>query len=116
MTTTKKPAARRPDDAPFDFNLDAVQAEVELRPFVFQYAGRRWTMQHLQGLDIMPLIAAAGGGDAAAMLGAMREALGDDWPEFQKKGLPQYKVLPLFKAYQEHCGTDSGESLASSDS
>lgn len=114
-TPTKKPA-RRPDDSPFDFNLDAVQSEVELRPFVFQYAGRRWTMQHLQALNIMPLMAAAQSGDAAAMLGAFREALGDDWPEFEKVGLPQWKLQPLFDAYSKHCGTQPGESPASSDS
>jgi hypothetical protein len=115
MTTTKKPA-RRPDDAPFDFNLDAVEAEVDLTPFVFQYSGRRWTMRHLQELNIMPLMTAAELGDAAAMLGAFREALGEDWAEFQKAGLPQYKLQPLFDAYSRHCGMQPGESPASSDS
>ncbi|MGA5869250.1 hypothetical protein [Streptomyces cinereoruber] len=114
MTTQQ--AKRRPDDKPFDFNLDAVEAEVDLTPFVFQYNGRRWTMQHLQALNIMPLIAAAQNGDAAAMLGAFREALGKDWGEFQKTGLPQYKLQPLFDAYSKHCGTQPGESPASSDS
>ncbi|MGO4630494.1 hypothetical protein AB4225_06055 [Streptomyces sp. 2RAF24] len=116
MATQQKKPARRPDDRPFDFNLDAVEAEVDLTPFVFQYGRRRWTMQHLQALDIMPLIASAQHGDAAAMLGAFREALGDQWKDFQSLGLPQYKVEPLFKAYSTHCGTQPGESPASSDS
>ena len=41
MTTQPKRSVRRPDDQPFDFNLDAVEAEVDLIPFVFRYAGRR---------------------------------------------------------------------------
>lgn len=117
MTTqAKKAAARRPDDKPFDFNLDAVKCEVDLTPFVFQYSGRRWSMAHLQDLDVMPLIAAAQGGDAAAMVGAFRVALGDDWAEFQKVGLKNWQLEPLFEAYQKHCGMAPGESEASSDS
>ncbi|MEU0675481.1 hypothetical protein ABZ330_21820 [Streptomyces sp. NPDC006172] len=116
MTAPKKTVARRPDDKPFDFNLDAVPCEVDLTPFVFVHEGRRWTMQHLQELNIMPLIAAAQNGDAAAMLGAFREALGKEWPEFERKGLPQWKLQPLFDAYSKHCGMAPGESPASSDS
>ncbi|MFD3517702.1 hypothetical protein [Streptomyces sp. NPDC058657] len=116
MTTQKKAAARRPDDKPFDFNLDAVEAEVELTPFVFQYQGRRWTMAHMMELDIMPLMVAAQSGDAAAMVGSFRVALGDDWAEFQKVGLPNYKLQPLFEAYQKHSGMQPGESLASTGS
>ncbi|MEU0992009.1 hypothetical protein [Streptomyces sp. NPDC005953] len=114
MTTQKKTAARRPDDKPFDFNLDAVKNEIDLTPFVFQHSGRRWTMQHLQGINVMPLLKAAQGGDAAAMVGAFRLALGDaQWPDFEKAGLPQWKLQPLFEAYQEHCGMGPGESEAS---
>ncbi|MFI5808974.1 hypothetical protein [Streptomyces sp. NPDC051561] len=117
MTTQKKAtAARRPDDKPYDFNLDAVEAEVDLTPFVFQYQGRRWSMAHLMDLDIMPLITAAQNGDAAAMLGAFREALGKDWPAFEKVGLKQFRLQPLFEAYQGHCGMAPGESGASTDS
>ncbi|MGW4028255.1 hypothetical protein ACWEFL_02865 [Streptomyces sp. NPDC004838] len=118
MATAKKTTpARRPDNAPFDFNLDAVPCEVELTPFVFQHAKRRWTMQHLQALNIMPLMKAAQGGDAAAMIGAFRVALGDkQWADFEEAGLPQWKLEPLFGAYTKHCGVDPGESPASSDS
>lgn len=116
MTTQKKTAAKRPDDRPFDFNLDAVQSETELTPFVFQYQGRRWSMAHMMALDIMPLLVAAQNGDAGAMVGAFRVALGDEWHEFQKVGLPQYKLLPLFEAYQKHSGQQPGEPPASTDS
>ncbi|MFE5658377.1 hypothetical protein ACFQ9H_19570 [Streptomyces sp. NPDC056517] len=117
MTTQQKKPVRRPDDKPFDFNLDAVEAEVDLTPFVFQHSGSRWTMQHLQALNIMPLMAAAQNGDAAAMLGAFREALGKaQWGKFEEIGLPQYKLQPLFEAYSKHCGTQPGESEASPNS
>jgi hypothetical protein len=113
MTQPKNTAAKRPDDKPFDFNLDAVAAEVNLTPFVFQYKDRRWTFEHMQALDIMPLIESAQHGDASAVIGTFREALGKQWPAFQKAGLPQWKAQKLFDAYQKHCGMEPGESQAS---
>lgn len=118
MTTQQKSAAvkRRPDDKPFDFNLDAVKSEVELTPFVIQHDGRRWSFEHMQALNIMPLIQSAQHGDASAVIGTFREALGKQWPDFQKAGLPQWKAQRLFEAYQEHCGMQPGESPASPES
>lgn len=116
-TRTATPA----DDEVIDFNLNAVQAETELRPFRFAWAGkdnpnRRLTMQHMEALNVWPLMAAAEGGDAGAMAGIFRTALGDDWEDFRKTPLPQYKMKALFAAYRKHCGVSEGESLASSDS
>ncbi|MFJ8760848.1 hypothetical protein [Streptomyces cyaneofuscatus] len=113
MTTQNTPAKRRPDDKPFDFNLDAVKSEVELTPFVFQHEGRRWTFEHQQALNIMHLIRAARHGDASAVIGTFQAALGKEWPAFEKAGLPQWKAQKLFDAYQEHCGMEPGESSAS---
>jgi hypothetical protein len=110
------------DGEVYDFNLNAVEAETELRPFRFMWASkqnpnRRFTMQHLAGLNVWPLLAGADGGDASAMMAAFETALGEDqWEAFQKSPLPQYKMEALFKAYRKHCGTDPGESQASSDS
>jgi hypothetical protein len=116
-TATTKPA----DDEVFDFNLNAVEAESELRPFRFAWASkdnpnRRWTMQHMEGLDVWPLMEAAEGGDASAMAGIFKTALGGQWAEFRKTPLPQFKMKGLFDAYREHCGQKPGESAASSDS
>ncbi|MER8266536.1 hypothetical protein ACIGZI_00940 [Streptomyces griseus] len=119
MTTR---TATRSDDEVFDFNLNAVEAESGLKPFVFLWASkengnRRFTMQHMQALDVWPLMAAADGGDAAAMAGIFREALGkDQWSEFRETPLPQYKLTALFAAYRKHSGASEGESVASSDS
>ncbi|QCX81046.1 hypothetical protein C9F11_37315 [Streptomyces sp. YIM 121038] len=120
---TSRTATDQPDDGEvFEFNLNSVQAETELKPFRFMWASkqnpnRRLTMQHLEGLNIWPLMAAADGGDVGAMVGVFRTALGDDqWEDFQKTPLPQYKMKALFKAYTKHCGTNVGESLASSSS
>lgn len=110
MTTR---TAKAPDDQPFDFNLDAVKAEVDLTPFRVHYDGRRWDFAHLEGLDIWDLVEAAEGGDVRAMLGAFRAALGDSFDDFRKVRLPQYKMVALFKAYQKHCGVEPGESAAS---
>lgn len=119
MTTNR--TATPADDEVFDLNLNAVQAESDLRPFRFLWASkndsnRRFTMQHMEALDVWPLMVAAQGGDAAAMAGIFRTALGDQWEEFRKTPLPQYKMHALFKTYQKHSGVEPGESPASSDS
>lgn len=111
MSTTKRPA--RPDDKPFDFNLDAVQASAESRPFVAQWGGRRWTFEHLELLDAWGLLDAADQGDTEAMRSVFRLALGDDWPDFRGRPMPGYKLRGLFEAYQAHCGLKPGESPAS---
>lgn len=112
MSTTRT-ATKPTDSEPFDFNLDAVKAEVDLAPFRIHWGGRRFEMQHLEALDIWGLLEAAEGGDSAAMVGAFREALGDQWEDFRKIKLPQYKLKALFTAYREHCGLEPGESDAS---
>lgn len=119
MTTTR--TATKPDDQVFDFNLNAVEAESTLAPFRFMWASkddpnRRLAMQHMEGLDVWPLMAAAEGGDASAMAGIFKTALGDDWEEFRKTPLPQYKMKALFDAYRKHSGAGAGESEASSSS
>lgn len=111
-TKTAKPA----DDKPFDFNLDAVEAEVEMTPFRVHYAGRRWEFAHFQMLDTWESVEAAEGGDVQAITGLMRLGLGDQWDDFREKPLPQYKLRPLFEAWSEHCGHTPGESQASDDS
>ena len=114
--TTNRAATKRtsaPDDKPFDFNLDAVEAETQLLPFRFHFNGRRWEMQHLEALDIWELMEAAEQGETGAMLGAFRAALGDDFEDFRKVTLPQYKLKALFNAYRTHCGLAEGESPAS---
>ncbi|MFJ8755685.1 hypothetical protein [Streptomyces cyaneofuscatus] len=118
MTTQQKSAAakRRPDDKPYDFNLDAVKAEAEMTPWVVVHAGRRWTFEHMRALNIMPLIKSAQLGDASAVIGTLREALGEQWADFEEVGLPQWKAQKLFEAYQTHCGLQPGESLASPES
>lgn len=113
-TRTATPA----DDEPFDFDLNVVEAESDLRPFRFRWASkaepnRRLTMAHMEGLDIWPLVVAADRGDAGAMLGVFETALGADWEAFRETPLPQYKLKALFKAYQKHCGLKPGESPAS---
>ncbi|MFF6985593.1 hypothetical protein [Streptomyces sp. NPDC010273] len=117
-TATKAPAT--PDDQPFDFNLNAVQAEVQLTPFRFLWASkdnpnRRFTMKHLQELNSWEILEAAEGGDLDAMVGCFEAALGEEeWKAFRAVPLPQYKLKALFDAYRKHC--DAGESEASSDS
>jgi hypothetical protein len=114
--------ATRPDDHPFDFNLNAVEAETELRPFVFLWAGkdnpnRRLAIQHLDSLDTWPVMAKATGGDLDAMLAMFEVGMTpEDWKAFRATPMPRYKLQALFRAYREHCGVGLGESQASSGS
>ncbi|RDG37966.1 hypothetical protein [Streptomyces corynorhini] len=103
MTTTK----RRPDDQPFDFNLDAAQPDAELTPWVVQWNSRRWTFAHMQSLDCWELLASARKGEVGAMLGSFQTGMGKaEFAEFEKIPLPQYKLKALFKGWLEHCGLD----------
>ncbi|MFD5468903.1 hypothetical protein [Streptomyces sp. NPDC127105] len=104
MTTTSKPTKRRPDNQPFDFNLDAIEPPAELSPFLVQFSGKRWSFLHMQELDCWGLLEAAREGQVSAMLGAFKAALGDQFGEFRKLRMPQWKLKPLFAAWQKHCG------------
>lgn len=114
MPPARKTPARstRPDDKQFDFNLDAVKAEVDTRPWVCHWDGRAWTFLHFQELDIWDQVAAAGLGNNEAMARVFELALGDEqWEDFRKIRLPLYKTKALFGAYSKHCGIDEpGES------
>jgi hypothetical protein len=112
MPTTRT-ATKPADDQPFDFNLDAVKSEVDLIPFRVHYDGRRWELAHIESLDIWDLVEAAEGGEIQAMTGVFRISLGDQWEDFRKVRLPQYKMKSLFTAYRKHCGLEPGESEAS---
>ncbi len=101
----------RPDDKPFDFNLDAVKAEVDTRPWVINWAGKAWTFLHFEELDVWDQLSAAGLGNTEAMAKIFQFALGDEqWAEFRKIRLPLYKTKELWAAYEEYCGIKTGES------
>lgn len=107
-TTTR---TARPDSQPFDFNLDAVKAEVDTRPWVCSWNGKAWTFLHFDELDIWDQVAAAGLGEIAAMAKVFELALGEQWEEFRKIRLPLYRTKALFEAYSKYCGIDKpGES------
>lgn len=110
--STRTATKQAPDNQPFEFNLDTVQAEVELTPFRVHWAGRRWELQHSEELDVWGLADGALRGDVAATIGIFKLALGPkQWAEFSKTPMPQYKMKALFDAYKAHCGL--GESPAS---
>ena len=109
-SAARKPAVRAADDKPFDFNLDTVEAEVELTPFRFHWNGRRWELAHMQRLDLWKLIAGAAQGEMGALASTFQAALGDaEYAEFRKIPLPQFRAQKLFEAYATFCGVDLGE-------
>lgn len=113
MTATRKHA----DNNPLDFDLDAVQAEVDLTPFRFKWAGKRWEFKHLQELDSWDVLAASDAGNIKASVALLELALGKaKWVEFRRIPLPQHKMAALAEAYQRHCGIEPGESQGSTGS
>jgi len=119
VSTTRTATA---DNAVFDFNLSAVEAETDLAPFRVMWkdeAGkdRRYTIQHIDALNTWPVLERAAGGDLDAMLGMFEVGMSaEDWQAFHATPMPRYKLQALFRAYQQHCGVDLGESEASSTS
>lgn len=118
MTAPARKNLRPADDQPFDFNLNAVRAEVDLSPWRILWGpdNKRWTFRHLEELDEWSLVAAADKGEGAAMMAIFKEALGDQWAEFRKIPMPRYAAKELWKRYREHCGIEEGESNGSTDS
>ena len=105
-----------PDDQPYDFDLDAVKSEIDLTPWRVKFGGRRWSFEHLQGLDVWDLIEGADQGDLQQGIQVFKIALGDQFEEFRKIRLPQFKLEALFKQYEAHCGVKPGESEGSTSS
>ncbi|WP_432137656.1 hypothetical protein [Streptomyces sp. bgisy154] len=113
MSTAR--TAKTSDAQPFDFNLDAVQAEADLTPWRVHWNGRRWEFRHAEELDVWGLVEGAERGEVGATIGIFKLALGEEqFAEFRKIRMPQYKMKALFDGYKQHCGL--GESEASSDS
>lgn len=107
---TLKPA----DDQPFDFNLDAVAAEVDLAPWRVHFGGRRWEFKHPQEIDVWDVMDRDVKSETGAMLAVFETALGpDQFGEFRKIPLPSYKLKALFEAYQKYGGVEPGESEGS---
>lgn len=119
MSTPRKPRAT-PDDQPFDFNLDAVEAEVDLTPWRVHFGGRRWEFAHPQAIDVWGVMAEDEKGSSseiAAMVAVFTVALGEEqFPEFRKIPLPSFRLKALFEAYQRYGGVEPGESEGSGDS
>lgn len=111
--TTRTATSKTPDDQPWDFNLDVVEAEVELRPFRVHFGGRRFTFTHMQELNAWDAIEAAESGDIGVVVESLKLALGEQWEDFRKVPMPQHKLTRLFKAWQTHSGLNPGESEAS---
>lgn len=116
MTQPARRPRAVPDDKPFDFNLDAIESEVDLTPFRVHFGGKRWEFAHLDGLNEWPLVEAADAGEAAAMREIFKQSLGGQWADFRKLPLPRHKARELWKEFQKHCGYEQGESDGSTDS
>lgn len=119
-TPQRKPRVVK-DDQPFDYNLDAVEAEVDLTPWRVNFGGKRWTFQHPQAIDVWALMTEGenlgGGSESAGMVAVFKVALGEEqYVEFRKIPLPTYKLKALFENYQRFGGVEPGESEGSTDS
>lgn len=114
----RKAPLKAADSTPFDFNLDAVEAEVDLTPWRVHYAGKRWVFKHPQEIDVWDVVAADENNDGSSEMGGMlavfKVALGEaSFKEFRKVPLPNFKLKALFEAYQKFGGVEPGESEGS---
>lgn len=125
MTTAAARKTLKPaDNKPFDFNLDAVEAEVDLTPWRVHFGGQRWVFKHPQEIDVWDVVAedeAAGPNGMSAnasMLAVFKCALGDvQYKEFRKiRPLENFRLEQLMKAYKAYGGVKEGESEGSTDS
>lgn len=98
------------------FDVDALIAEAQHKPFRFAFAGREWAMRHMADLDVWQMFDAAKRGDDGAVEEIFRLALGDEWGEFRSHFMPQHALQAIFERYQKHAGMEPGESRASSGS
>lgn len=120
MTAPARKTLKPADDQPFDFNLDAVQAEVDLTPWRVHFGGQRWTFKHPQEIDmweVMDWDESPEASESTAMIGVFKAALGDEQFEIFRKirPFPMYKVKALFDAYQAYGGMEPGEAKGSDD-
>lgn len=95
------------------FQLDAVQAEVDLTPYEFDFAGKTWVLTHQQALDGIAQAEVSKLGIEAAGMEVLKMAFEDQragqWTEFRKHTLPLHQLMALINAYGEHCGASAGE-------
>ena len=113
MSNTRK---TRPDAQPRPvFDLDAVEREARREPFPFRLKGRVFTLPHMAGLD-RKILSAVDEGDAAAMIAALQEGLGNRYAEFDRLPLSLDGTKQLFEAWMRHSGLAAGESPASTGS
>lgn len=116
-TRARKAPLKAADDSPFDFNLDAVEAEVDLTPWRVNFGGKRWVFKHPQEIDVWDVVAEDEKGSSSemgGMLAVFHVALGEKaFGEFRKVPLPNFKLKALFEAYQAYGGIEPGESQGS---
>lgn len=114
----RKAPLKAADNQPFDFNLDAVEAEVDLTPWRVHFGGKRWVFKHPQEIDVWDVVDADekndGSSEIGGILSVFKVALGDEqFAQFRKLPMPQFKLKALFEAYQAYGGIEPGESEGS---
>jgi hypothetical protein len=111
-TTTSAPApstVQAPDEV---FDLDALEAEEEHRPFRFRLGGEVFEMAHIQEMDWSVAVLLEQG-QIDVMLA---ETLGDQYEAFRDLGLPSWKMDELMIAWGQHVGIPLEKLQASPDS
>ena len=109
-------AAKKPTNAAnlaVDLNLDAYEAAEELKPFVVTVGGKPYQFEHMDSLDAWDVVDAFMGGEVAATVDILAQALGgpEEYAKFRKatKGLPKSKFDHLVRSYMAHSGVNLGE-------
>jgi len=94
------------------FDLDAIEAEAEGRRFEFNYHGRTWSLPPLDAVDKSLISSPTAAPDQLA-LEAFRQALGDQWEDFDAVPMSLRSLNALLEEWSRFSGVELGEGLAS---
>lgn len=107
MTTPRK---KTPAPPPQSTHLDAIAAELDLKPYMVTWQGREWEFVHLQLLDTWDLTRDTEGVTSNEQILVLFElALGEQWEEFRQHPLPLALLQRLFADYTAYCGITPGK-------
>jgi hypothetical protein len=110
--TSRRTTAPKPR---VDFDLDKLEREGDQpEPFTFRHGGREFTLADPVEIDYRDIVEMGESALGQALI--IKRLLGEDQYEalVEAGPLPQWKIEPLLRAWQEHYGQPSlGEAAAS---
>lgn len=99
-------------------SLFVLRREAGGEPFEFKVGAKTLKVPHINSVDqfeLAELFASDHTSDLAFVTDLFKLCLGDSFESLRALHLTRPELMALHQAYTAHCGTDTGESAASSD-